>query len=206
MSGPTVGRFEIGDFCWVQPVDLNERCSMFALHDAVILGGQWKVHCIAMLHCWNILPLTNAGALAVKAENEVSTPKLHERTKTPFWTTFTFFFAVLYSTSVRGTLVWRRRRVSVTVLTINLNVLMPKSNTYIGTYGAWWTLMSLACVQNIFNTPIAPATPWAHYTHHIFLSQHCHPLTDTFVMFLYSDPRTVGVFQEWPWEMYVLCK
>lgn len=92
MSGPIVGRFEIGDFCWVQPVDLNERCSMFALHDAVILGGQWKVHCIAMLHCWNILPLTNAGALAVKAGNEVSTPKLHERTKTPFWTTFTFFF------------------------------------------------------------------------------------------------------------------
>lgn len=119
---------------------------------------------------------------------------------------FFFFFAVLYSTSVRGTLVWRRRRVSVTVLTINLNVLMPKSNTYIGTYGAWWTLMSLACVQNIFNKPIAPATPWAHYTHHIFLSQHCHPLTDTCVMFLYSAPRTVGVFQEWPWEMYVLCK
>lgn len=38
--GPIVGRFEIGDFCWVQPVDPNERCSMFALHDAVILEGQ----------------------------------------------------------------------------------------------------------------------------------------------------------------------
>lgn len=143
MSGPIVGRFEIGDFCWVQPVDLNEHCSMFALHDAVILEGQWKVHCIAMLHCWNILPLTNAGALEVKAENEVSTPKLHERTDTVLNHFYFFFFGLLYSTSVRGTLVWRRRRVSVTVLTINLNVVMPKSNTYIG---------NLWCLVNSFES------------------------------------------------------
>lgn len=96
MSGPIVGRFEIGDFCWVQPVDLNEHCSMFALHDAVILEGQWKVHCIAMLHCWNILPLTNAGALEVKAENEVSTPKLHERTDTVLNHFYFFFWSLLF--------------------------------------------------------------------------------------------------------------
>lgn len=95
MSGPIAG-----SFChrWRLLCSMQRSWKIPSVNHAESLGGQWKVSCIWIIHCWNLMSLNFANKCrCILSESQSKAPASKQTNMEGYtlWTTFNCFLSMM---------------------------------------------------------------------------------------------------------------